>query len=1641
MKPWRNLLSILFVLTLAVGCGKESVQESDQTPQTKTQASEPKFDLEQVRKDYQGVTLKVLDVSERNKEGRNAIAVTLSVPLDPSVNHQDYFQLNDDKGEPVEGAWTLSKSGKIAWFGNTEPARQYQVQVLAGLTAATGQALDKNVENRILTRDLRPTVSFNTNGAFLTKGLSGGLPVVSVNVNEVNIDFFRIKDDQTQAFLTQLDRYYWRMDALTQFGDLVYSGRYALDAAKNTRTERTIDTGMVEPLKRSGLYLAIMQGAGQYDNQQTLWFTVTDLGLHARFYQGQIDVHVSSLKSGKALKDVEVSLYNGKHNVLKTLRSNTNGLASFTGVGNNVRLITAKTQGQYSIIQTRKPALDLSEFDLGSRGQLPVELFVYAPRDLFRPGEVVDFNGLIRDGDGRKTQAPTLTGNIKRPDGNTVHTFSWQAGELGYYNHSWQIPSDAMVGNWYLEVSGPFAQKVNYHFKVEEFLPERMKLTFNSGDKTRIASTGQSALKVPVKGEYLYGAPGSGNRVSTMVNVTQWRNPIDSLKNYEFGDINSRQGLGYFELEDIALNHLGEGELVVKTNTSENRSPLKVKLISSLYESGGRPVSRTYSALIWPQTQMLGIRSHFDKAEGSEGPKQNSRVKFDIVKASLDGTLHQAKNLEVRLVREDRQYFWVFSNSRGWYYDWSEKEYVEMSRSLDITAGQHNSVAFNVDYGHYRLEVSEPGSGLLSSTRFFAGYDWYARWQDVNDGSAGAHPDKVTMALDKAGYQGGDVAKVKIVPPESGEAIIMVEGDRPLWLKRMHLDKAGTSVEIPIDDKWQQHNLYVTAVVLRAADEQKSISPKRSFGLIHLPLNRQPRKIDIEIDTPDKWLPQQTVEARLNFKGMDDGEKVHVTLAAVDVGVLSISDFKTPDPFEHFFGRRAYTPQSRDVYDSVIELNNAKGARLRFGGDAELNRGGEQPQSHVQIVSLFKTPVEVVDNQAVVSLELPEFNGKLRLMALAFSQDKFGSSEKEVTVATPVVSQINLPRFLAKGDKSTVALDISNLSGSEQNLSVEFNVSGPVTMAEQSIQITVPDKQKQTLIFPVEAVGVSGQAEFELTLKGIEVDGQSSIIKRRWPLGVRPAYPAVTKGRRQALKNGETLLLAERSIADLLPETVQGRMSVSNQVDLNLGTQLEHLLQYPYGCLEQTSSRAFVLTHATLDNQKRFELKPLSDNVRLKYIQEAIERVASLQLKNGGFGLWSNRSPEEHWLTVYVADFLLNAKDMGVDVSWELQSSALSRLREYLARSGRFVDERYSEDRAHYAIAYKAYAAYVLSRVNRARLSTLRKLFDKQLSDAKTGLPMLHLGLALYRMGDRKRGNRGIDLGLKALNSEYERIHYLGDYGSIIRDKALAIHLLIGNGIAVDEATLMAQSLADDLHQANWLSTQERNALFLAGIALAGREDTQWLAELTLKASTVDIKRRQPLLMALDAEKINAAIEIKSLNSAPLFVNTEIVGYGKDKPQPVSEGLSITRQWFSLDGKPIAPEKVKVGDLMIVHLQVAADKRTPDALVVDLLPSGFELENQNLSHAVKLDEFNIDGKNLNELSRYTNIKHMEYRDDCFVAALDVSKHRDANLFYLMRAVTPGTYVIPSPYAEDMYKPQNRAIGETPTAVTIENVSL
>jgi len=1453
-------ICIFFIFT---GCSDEQAPAKVKTTKS--------FDLTAVKKQYANTELEVADISEQSYQNGAALAVTLSTPLNPKNDFQSFLKVSDKEGQTVSGNWIISANGLIAYFPEINPSSTYIVDVHEGLTAATEKKLKQAVSKKIETRSMPAQVSFASHGSILPAKLAKGLPVITVNINEVDVDFHRIKPDKLSHFIstwignsgrTTQSSYY--LQEYAPYTELVYSGRFPLDPPKNTRYTTHLDLNAIDKIKQSGIYLAVMKPAGSYqDQKQVTFFTVSDIGLHARMYPNQMSIQVSSLATGEPLPNISLSLIDAKENVFDEVQSDSQGQANFISPSNKAQLLIARNKNNIALLRLKGPALDLSEFKITGRANKPIEIFSYGPRDLYRPGETVKINALLRDADGQNITAPPLNAVIKRPDGQKIKFFTLypdsNAEKQGFYQTEYTLPSNALTGRWTLELNTTNKNRHQYHFQVEAFLPERMELLLGDQSVQENWINSTDTLNIAVSGQYLYGAPAAKNRLSTKVIIKPNRHPVKSLKEYFFGLADEKPPVEFFEQDDIKLDDKGLNTIKIPSRWKDvKNSSFELKVIASLFETGGRPVTRSISYSMWPQQTLIGLRPH----SKLDDIPSDTQVTFDIIKSNSTGELQEESEVVATLIKERRDYYWEYSDHEGWHYEYTEKNFKAFEQRITLNNKKASTVSVPVDWGSYLLQVKDTQTGQSSSLRFYAGSGWR---QQQN--SSSARPDRVVLKLDKKDYKSADIAKVHILPPYAGNGFVMVESsEKPLWFQRVTIPAEGMSIDIPVDKDWNRHDLYISTILFRPGDAKEKITPNRAVGLIHFPLDRSDRHLSVNIEVPDNVIrPEKTLTTPVSISGMDPNTETYVTLAAVDVGVLNITDFKTPNPYLWFFQPRRYAAEQRDLYNKIIELSDGGLSKPRFGGDADKHAGGARPDSSVQIVSIFSDLVKTDKNGlANIDLDIPDFNGRLRLMAVAFNQKQFGSADAEVTIAAPVIAEISLPRFLASGDSSTLTLDLRNQSGQTQTLSLEVSANSPVNLNNTPRTLVLKDKEKKVFHFPITAQHAFGRSQIDLKLSNTD---KSIDISRNWHLGVRPAYPAINSVLRKVIADGEKITI-KPPLQNLVLASATADLTISSQPPINLKQHLKSLLRYPYGCLEQTISSTYPWLSITQDNLQTLGLdkikihnKPIDINNKPILIDKGISILAGMQRNNGSFGLWSNKDSEEHWLTAYAVDFLLDAREKGFDVPEELLNKSLIRLTQYLNNRGNMYGERYSQAPSHYSFAYKAYAAYVLSRVNRAPLGSLRTLYDHHRKNLKAALPLTHLGIALYTQGDKKRGIQAIT---ESLTKPRDNILYLSDYGSRVRDISLMTYLLNKHPIPVTETKNLIFQLADELNNRQYLSTQERNALFRAGMLLKQQKNTEWQGELILDKTALKLKQKQNYIEQFSGSDIPKSIQFST---------------------------------------------------------------------------------------------------------------------------------------------------------------------------------
>ncbi len=821
--------------------------------------------------------------------------------------------------------------------------------------------------------------------------------------------------------------------------------------------------------------------------------------------------------------------------------------------------------------------------------------------------------------------------------------------------------------------------------------------------------------------------------------------------------------------------------------------------------------------------------------------------------------------------------------------------------------------------------------------------------------------------------------------------------------------------------------------MFRGGSAVEKVTPARAVGVAHVPMDRADRTVPVTVTAPAQARPEQDLPVTLSAPALA-GKTAWATVSAVDVGILNITRFPVPDAAKHFFAQRRLGVDARDLYGRVIESFEGEAATLRFGGDMALAAlpQARRPTARVLTVDLFSGPVKLdAQGNAKVDVHVPDFNGTLRVSALVFNDEMYGQGSSESILRAPILAEVSAPRALAPGDRSTVTLDLQNYTGAAGEFVVSLETTGPIAVAGEKRTVSLDPEAKTTLSYPL-----SGTEGFGVGTLRLKVEGGGFAVNREFDVPVRAAWSGIVRSRAQSLDPGATLALGSDLAAGLMPGTVSARLTVTAVPPLPFARALQDLLDYPYGCVEQTTTRGYAALLLDADSARRMGFPGLDEEARRKRLEGAFSRLAALQTENGHFSMWGGNEAAAI-LTPYIAEFLLGAREAGFAVPEAMLQKTLERLNEDLLTGG--VPFYAYDESDHLRFAYSAQAGYVLAKVNRAPLGTLRALYDNERSKSRTGLPLLQLGLALALQGDETRGAKAI---AEALAKKDMRPRWLGDYGSEVRDQALMLALLRENGRTGKPQDDRLLALSRDLQarsseRYSWFSTQEQIALARLGKALSNDSAQTFSGQLAIAGETSALSADRLFSRDFGIGDLNAGVRYTPQAEAPVFASVDVAGVPRAAPAPDDKQVSVQRSWYNPDGTAWKPGPLKEGQVLVAALRIEAREAMPDALVVDLLPAGLEVENLNLTDPEQWSDVSIDGTSLGERGDAAQLLHEEYRDDRYVAAVKLYAGQPARLFYLVRAVTPGTYVVPSPQAEDMYRPELRGVGRAvPATVTV-----
>ncbi|MEH7830181.1 alpha-2-macroglobulin family protein [Gemmobacter denitrificans] len=1551
------------------------------------QAQQSRDDTEALLADASGkYGFRVLETDVQADNARPRICVNLSEDLaNTGVDYAPFVQLPDTGLTVAPGGW------RQLCIEGVQHGSRYQFTLREGLPAADGQTLAKSVQLSAYVRDRAPGVRFPGRAYVLPKSDNAALPVQTVNTEKLNLTLYRVSD---RNLLRSIQNSYFGAP-MAEYQEGAFAGEVGeelwkgtADVVQEVNKDVTTRLSMTEAISGlpAGIYAlrAAVPGVDPYAVPAAWqWFVISDLGMTTLSGVDGLHVIVRSLATADAKPGVTVEVISRANAVLATATTDDQGYARFdagltrgTAGAAPAMVVVREGEGDIAFLSLTDPEFDLSDRGVeGREAAPPIDVFLTTDRGAYRAGETVYATALTRDAQAGAIEGLPLIAVLKRPDG--VEYARQQVADGGKGGHVFALPiaGSAPRGVWRLEVlADPQAPALTAQtFLVEDFLPERIDYTLKLAD-TPLSLGDVAELQVDAK--YLFGAPGADLAIEGEV-LLRAAKGLPGFPDYVFGRHDAPFDARLQPIESGArTDAAGQATVFAALPEADDPGrPLEARVTLRIAEGSGRPVERKVEQILAPSSDMIGIKPLFDGVV-----PENGEARFQLIGVGA-GAAPVPMQVAWELTRVQTDWQWYqYSGNWMWEPVTTRTRIAEGRADLGTDPMQ---ISAPVQWGEYELAVSRvDGTPAESSTLFYAG--WYA------PADATESPDTLELSLDKPAYRPGETARLRLVPRAAGKALVMVMSNRLVSMQAVDVAEGENLIDLPVTDDWGA-GVYVTASVLRPMDVAAGRNPARALGLAHAAIDPGAARLNVVVQAPSEAAPRGPLEIAVKVDGVAEGDTAFVTLAAVDVGILNLTGFKSPDPAAHYFGQRKLGMGIRDVYGRLIDgLNGAEG-QVRSGGDAGAQARLQAPPPTEELVAYFTGPVQVgADGMARASFDLPSFNGTVKVMAVAWSGKGVGQAEAEVLVRDPVVVTASLPRFMAPGDESRLLLEIVHATGPAGRMALAVAGEG-VTLGAAPTEIDLGEKQKVTLSVPVTAAA-AGLHKITVTLT--TPDGKS--LLKTLALPVQSGEPEIARISRLDLEPGQTFSFDASVFAGLTAGTGQATLAIGPIARLNAPGVLAALDRYPYGCTEQITSRALPLVYFDQVAQA-MQLKG-ADNISLR-ISQAVTEVLQNQNSEGAFGLWSapDYAGGDLWLDAYVTDFLSRARAQGHQVPDLAFRNALDNLRNQVNYHSDF-------DNGGEALAY---ALLVLAREGAAAVGDLRYYADVKGDAFATALAQAQLGAALAAYGDPGRADQMFRKAMARLDAEppsTEQI-YRADYGTDQRDAAAVLTLAVESGSEAVNRDELVNRIATE----GALSTQESVWTLLATNALIDGAG----ADVTLNGLPVT----GPLVrVATDA---SAPVAVQN-NGAKTQLTVTTYGVPSEPVAAGGNGYAITRSYFTLDGQPADATQVKVGTRLVTVLEVTPFGRGEARLMVaDPLPAGFEIDNPNLIGGGAISA-------LDWLGLETDAQHSEFRQDRFLTAIDRYDNAPFKLAYVVRAVSPGVFTHPSASVEDMYRPDYRA---------------
>lgn len=1488
---------------------------------------------------------------------------------------------------PVEDLEVQTFDRTLRMTGGFVAGRRYTITVPATLLSAEGETLKADTSATVQVPEYEPEIRFDHREGILCPWGRLTVDARGVNIEHLELRTWRVHTNNLVSCLhdAQVDRTSQRLPDKT----------LAVRLPPNQPTALALD--LREILGRpQGIYRIEAKAAQNHWRRDSIVVTVTDLAITAKRHRDGYWVWITSLQSGQPVSDVVVNGLTYNNQRVATARTDPNGIARlvFTASGpdGGIWVITASNRGDESYLVPSENQWMLDGPEQSGRAYAShYEAMIYTDRGVYRPGETIHLTGILRDTRGQIPGSFPLSAKVHRPDGRQVADMPMRSPDKGQaVFHADFTPSE-------LDQTGPYRFLVTLPGSadplgsttamVEAFVPVRMEVKASTA-RDRFGPNEPAAVQVAAR--YLWDQPASDLPMRLSGTLVPERFESKTHPDHQFG-LGQREAS--IALPDVDARLDAEGRCQIDANVPR---PLKaglytMRMAATVTEPGGRSVSSNLAPTLDLLDLHIGLRSEKGQVVPIGEP-----VSVDWVRLTgLDQSAAPGQ-MTAQLVRVE--YDMVLKQVEGKYV-WQSSEQIRAVGEDQVIPGAGDAGSFSIvcpGWGSYRVIVTDPATGSCT---------WLPLYASRGDGPQSmpmSQPERAEVVTDRQTYSPGDTAKVLVRSPVPGTVLLTLETDRVVAHRIARIEQNTCELEVPLPPGLRG-SACLTATVVRAVDpNQETWLPHRALGTTRVLMDHAPRRLQVAVDAPAKALPGESISVTVDTGLPSDANRptwVHVW--AVDEGILLTADYQTPDPFAFFLGPRRPGVSTADLFNWLLPDYQRPSAMARIGGDeAELALLRRSPvPTRVRRPAVVWREAAAVDNQgkATIRMPLPDLTGQVRIMAVAVDHDRYGGAERPVTVTAPLLAEASWPRFAAPGDRFTVPVKLFNATDQPLTLAIRTQASGPVAVQAEPGDLTVQPGRPETRLVQVRATRV-GPAEVTIEAAPRQAAEALTSARSAASLPIRAATALHTDVELKALDAGQPLRIEPSDL--FMQGTVHTTVSVSARPSVELEAALEDQIRYPYGCVEQTSSRLLSMVHASriLDPGRAGAIGDL--------VKAGIARLWSMQTRSGGLSAWPGDASPDLWGTAYAAACLLEAKDAGYPIDPQFAGDLVKFLEGRLRATG---DE--SPD-----IHTRALMCRVLAASGQPPHGWMARLAEQreQLDIAS----LAHLAQAFHAAGNKERA---LSLLPSSPPQKAVAATTAGRLTSQVQQEAVWLAAML----EIEPNHPMTAALAAGLNTARskgrWGSTLN-NAAVIAALsryqAMTRGDPPEFTGTLeSASGRAVSFSHEQPA--SLDLHDVAEPVQVSSQGRGTLYVSVLRRGLLQEGSiQPYQRQLSVVRTWTDPRGGPVDVNGLAVGDLVQVGITIKTTGQTVyNIAIVDALAGGMEVENPRLATSAQGLPSEEDAPD-----------RVEFLDDR-VVIFCTADSRPRTFRYALRAITAGDFALPPIQGSCMYDESVACVGE------------